>query len=157
MVKQLLELLNTRVVIAALFIAGLIYTFWGILLWSFRPDSPNGMIPTSILTVIAAPTPTSTEMHLPLLAQEDYLSKSSIMIGMYVQIIGTDGAGLRLRSEPGINSQIQFIGMDSEAFEVKGGPRKADGFTWWFVVAPYDQNRSGWAASEYLAIISYKP
>jgi hypothetical protein len=43
--------------------------------------------------------------------------------------------------------------MDAEVFEVKEGPKEADGFTWWYLVAPYDTNRSGWAASKFLTVV----
>jgi len=36
---------------------------------------------------------------------------------------------------------------------VRDGPQEADGYTWWYLVAPYDENRAGWAASEFLAAI----
>lgn len=76
-----------------------------------------------------------------------------IQIGAYVQVTGTNGAGLRIRSSAGLNASINFYGMDSEVFLVKDGPEEADGFTWWFLVAPYDENRNGWAASDYLSLI----
>jgi hypothetical protein len=47
--------------------------------------------------------------------------------------------------------------MDSEVFMVKDGPKDADGFTWWFLEAPYDPQRSGWAASNYLQVIQSTP
>jgi hypothetical protein len=77
-----------------------------------------------------------------------------ISIGSYVQISGTDGAGLRLRSGPGTTNPQRFLGMDAEVFQVKEGPKTADGFTWWYLEAPYDPQRTGWAASEYLKVVS---
>jgi hypothetical protein len=61
--------------------------------------------------------------------------------------------GLRLRSGPGISSQPRFLGKEDEVFQVRDGPRFADEFTWWYLVAPYDEHRSGWAASKYLVLI----
>jgi len=43
--------------------------------------------------------------------------------------------------------------MDAEVFEVKDGPKMADNFTWWFLEAPYDPGRSGWAAANYLKVV----
>ncbi len=74
-------------------------------------------------------------------------------MGVYVQITGTNGDGLRIRSAPGVSSTPLFLGMDSEVFLVKDGPREADGYTWWFLTAPYDTNRSGWAAASYLSLV----
>jgi hypothetical protein len=75
-------------------------------------------------------------------------------IGSYVQINRTGGLGLRIRSGPGTSSPQLFLGMDAEVFEITEGPIDADGFTWWNLVAPYDKNRSGWAASDYLDVIT---
>jgi len=74
-------------------------------------------------------------------------------VGAVVQISGTDGAGLRLRSEPGTASEVRFIGMDAEAFEVREGPQDQDDIVWWYLVSPYDEARSGWAASGYLTVV----
>ena len=76
-----------------------------------------------------------------------------INLGMYVQISGTNGEGLHLRTAPGKNSTPRFLGMEAEVFHVEDGPQYMDGFTWWYLVAPYDKNRSGWAVSNYLVII----
>jgi hypothetical protein len=37
---------------------------------------------------------------------------------------------------------------------VKDGPQIADDFTWWYIEAPYDPERSGWAASKFLKVIN---
>jgi len=78
-------------------------------------------------------------------------------VGAYVQITGTGGDGLRLRGGPGTTFAPLFLGMESEAFKVTDGPKDADGFTWWYLVAPYDDNRKGWAVQNYLSVISDKP
>ena len=71
----------------------------------------------------------------------------------YVQITGTGGDGLRLRETPGLAGKVLFLGLESEVFIVKDGPREEDGYIWIFIVAPYDTNVSGWAVSNYLEII----
>jgi hypothetical protein len=70
-----------------------------------------------------------------------------------VQITGTNGEGLRIRSEPGLNSNPVFLGFDSEVFIVQDGPRSVDGYTWWYLVTPLDQSRAGWAAADFLTYI----
>ena len=52
-----------------------------------------------------------------------------------------------------MNSDQLFLGYDAEVFVVKDGPRQADGYTWYYLVAPYDDTRAGWAASNFLNII----
>jgi hypothetical protein len=73
--------------------------------------------------------------------------------GAYVQISGTQGQGLRIRSKPGLNSDQLFLGFDTEAYLVIDGPREVDGYTWYNLAAVNDQTRTGWAASNYLTII----
>ena len=71
----------------------------------------------------------------------------------YVQILGTDGEGLRLRSDPGLSGTPVFLGFDEEVFEVRDGPQESDGYVWWYLVAPYDESRNGWAAADFLGAI----
>ncbi len=85
------------------------------------------------------------------------LPSGQMGVGAYVQISGTGGDGLRLRGGPGTTFPPLFLGMESEVFKVTDGPKDADGFTWWYLVAPYDENRKGWAAQNYLSVISDTP
>lgn len=91
-------------------------------------------------------TPTATQPALS-------ITIDGIQVGLFVQIYGTGGDGLRLRREPGTNADILFLGYESEVFKVVDGPKEADGFTWWYLTAPYDEKRSGWAASRFLRVI----
>ncbi|MCL4561118.1 MAG: hypothetical protein M1281_10940 [Chloroflexi bacterium] len=126
-----------------------------------RPESRISKADASVVTVVPAPTltpvlPTPTSIITPTPGSTTPIpppANGSIAVGVYVQIKGTGGDGLRLRSDPGTNGVPRFLGAESEVFHVESGPRQADGFTWWFLVAPYDKNRSGWAVSNYLTII----
>jgi len=91
----------------------------------------------------ASPTIPATSTALP----------GMIAVNTYVQITGTEGEGLRLRVSPGLTSDPLFIGGESEVFLVTAGPSQADGYTWWYLTAPYDQTRSGWAVSSYLTYV----
>lgn len=75
-------------------------------------------------------------------------------IGVYVQIINTGGNGLRLRANPGTGAGVNFIAAESEVFKVVDGPVQSGDYQWWQLVAPYDSNRQGWAAGDYLRIIT---
>jgi hypothetical protein len=97
---------------------------------------------TPVLTIPAAASPTPTRVP-----------PGQIGIGVYVRISGTKGEGLRLRKDPGINNPMLFLGMDSEVYQVKDGPKQADNYQWWYLQAPYDKNRSGWAVQDYLTPI----
>jgi hypothetical protein len=129
-------------------------------LWFNRsaPASPGP--PTAIITMIPAPTPTlpgTTPTPLvsptPTNRPDPTLIPGTIDIGAFVQIVGTGGDGLRLRRSPGLESEALFLGSESEVFEVQDGPQISDDFTWWFLVAPFDENRRGWAVAPYLAVI----
>jgi hypothetical protein len=81
------------------------------------------------------------------------VAAGTIGIGGYVQISGTEGQGLRLRTVPGLSGDQAFLGFDEEVFEVRDGPQVVDGYTWWYLVAPYDETRVGWAAADFLAVV----
>lgn len=123
--------------------------------WSGLPASGNVL---ALLTVIPAPSGTPLSPPTPTLdpnapTPASTLAPGEIEVGSYVQIKGTDGQGLRIRSAPGLNSNSLFVGYDAEVFVVKDGPRQADGYSWYYLVAPYDETRAGWAASDFLNII----
>ena len=120
----------------------------------------QALLPASAaLTLIPAPTstpryvaPTLTPVP-PTPAASPTTLPGAFALGVYVQISGTEGQGLRLRAQPGLNNPPLFLGYDSEAFLVTDGPQQADGHTWWYLTAPYDQTRSGWAVQDYLSVI----
>jgi hypothetical protein len=74
-------------------------------------------------------------------------------VGVLVQVSGTGLDGLRIRTDPSLQGQVKFVGIEAEVFQVKDGPRETDGYTWWFLVAPYDETLNGWAVGDYLQII----
>lgn len=124
--------------------------------WLLRPGQPAGS-PTAVFTVITAPTSTAAPAGglLPSpTATNTGLIVGGIGVGMYVQISGTEGDGLRLRSSPGTDASPLFLGREAEVFKVTDGPREASGYTWWFLAAPYDENRSGWAAADFLTVVA---
>jgi hypothetical protein len=156
---------NPWVIFGSLFfgVALLVSTF--LLLVLTRPSPVTaGLPPTAVITVIAVPTatpppptltpqgpetPTPTEGPLP--------EPGDVSLGSFVQIAGTGGDGLRLRVEPGLDSQVRLLGLETEVFQVTDGPQEVDGFTWWYLVAPFDETRNGWAVSNYLAATTQNP
>ncbi len=111
-----------------------------------------------VMTVLPAPLITPQMDYLlfktPTPETSDSLiDTKGISINSVVQIFNTDGAGLRLREGPGITLPVRFVALDSELFEISSGPEESDGYVWWYLVSPYDKDRSGWAASNYLEII----
>lgn len=129
-----------------------------LILWAGK----NREIPvvTPIVQVTRIPAPTSTPLLvIPTIqttetaATETILPPGVIGKGVYVQVTGTDGTGLRMRSEPGTSSDVRFVAMDSEVFLVIDGPNEKDGYTWWQLEAPYDKTRTGWSADAFLSLI----
>lgn len=124
-------------------------------LFIFRP-STSSTIPPAVFTVIPAPTATvilPTEViPTPSLSPEE-LATGKIEIGVLVQITGTDGAGLRLRAEPGVSAAPIVLGKDGEEYLVKDGPSHRDGYNWWKLESQKDAARNGWAAADYLAVV----
>lgn len=107
---------------------------------------PDSDLPTMDFSLLNSVTPTIT-------LDPNLSSAVGIQVGSFVQIYGTGGSGLNVRSDPGTDSKAMFLAADAEVFEVKGGPTEAGGYVWWLLTAPYDQTRQGWAAENYLHLI----
>lgn len=134
---------------------GLCLLTWGSLLaFPSRAAQPQDF--SAVLTVLPAPTHTPTPIPATQVTPTASQSPNGqgIVIGAYVQITGTEGQGLRLRAAPGLDAALLFLGYDAEVYQVRDGPRQADGYTWWYLVAPYDEQRAGWAAADYLTVIA---
>jgi hypothetical protein len=149
------ELFNRWVILGALGLAGLLLLIMAISigLTSARQTSNVGFAPAD-LTVIPAPTGTSGAPPTPTI--DPFASPTApagIAIGNSVQITGTEGQGLRIRAEPGLGGEFQFLAYDSEVFVIQDGPREVDGYVWWYLTAPYDETRVGWAAADFLTYI----
>jgi hypothetical protein len=149
------ELFNRWVILGALGFAGLLILITAVAIGLTSAPQPSdvGFVPADV-TVIPAPTGTSGAPPTPTI--DPFASPTSpagIAIGNYVQITGTEGQGLRIRGEPGLGGEFQFLAYDSEVFVVQDGPREVDGYVWWYLTAPYDETRVGWAAADFLTYI----
>ncbi len=127
------------------------------LLWATRRAPAYSGMATAAITIVRLPTetqpvPTAT-LGTPTPSPVPLPDSGEISIGAYIEIAGTGGEGLRFRVEPSIQSQVLFLGMDTEVFQVRDGPQVADEHTWWYLVAPFDETRQGWAVSDYLAVV----
>jgi len=149
--------LNRWVIFGALGVAGTLLLITLIMIgWTSPRFSPNVGFAPADLTMIPAPTHTpnviATSTVDPTFATSTPAG-DSIAVGGYVQISGTEGDGLRIRSSPGLNGETVFRGEEAEVFIVREGPQTADGYSWWYLVAPYDETRAGWGASDFLAVV----
>ena len=135
----------------------------GVALWAW-PGDVQAYRPTAILTILpyspAAPTPVSplsTSTLTPTPIPPFVSDTEGIRVGVFVQIRGTGGDGLRLRVAPGLNAPVRFLAREAEVFQVVDGPQQADGYIWWHLRAPYDKNRAGWAVANYLSPLPDTP
>ena len=138
------------------FATGLIFVTLIFIGWTSPRFSPNvGFIPAD-LTMIPAPTHTPDVTAIPTNDPNlvtPTLAPNTIGIGSYVQISGTEGEGLRIRSAAGLTGETVFFGQEAEVFVVHDGPQTVDGYTWWYLIAPYDETRAGWAAADFLSVV----
>ena len=153
-------LVNPWVILGALGFGSALLLLSLYLLSSTRNTAVANSAPTAVLTVVSLPSPTPLPPSVtpstpttPTLTPPPAAPPGEISVGSYVQITGTGGDGLRLRTEPGLSSEVRFLGLDSEVFEVRDGPREIEGHTWWYLVAPFEENRNGWAVSGYLSVV----
>jgi hypothetical protein len=149
--------LNRWVILGALLTAGILTLITLVVIgWTSPRLSPDVGFAPADLTMIPAPTHTPKVSPVPTidpLLVTPTLAADTIGIGGYVQISGTEGEGLRIRTAPGLNSDTVFRGEEAEVFAVRDGPQQADEYTWWYLVAPYDETRAGWAAADFLAVV----
>ncbi len=133
--------------------------------WSYiivsRPAAVQQPTVTPVLLVIAPERTSTTVLDAPVTDTPAPLQTptfppppagSLIKVGSYVQVVNT-GGGLRLRYEPNLESEVNYLALDYEVFVVQKGPREADDITWWFLVAQADDRRNGWGASNYLQVV----
>ena len=149
------QLFNRWVILGAILFAGLLILIAAVSIGWTTPlqSSTVGFAPAD-LTVIPVSTSTSSAPPTPTI---DPFAPSPTPTGLapgnYVQITGTEGQGLRIRATPGLDGEFVFLGYDSEVFVIKDGPQTVDGYVWWYLVAPYDDTRAGWAAADFLSFI----
>lgn len=129
-------------------------------LWILRPNSSVSQPGTAVVNVIPYQSPTPLPATPTLVATESVAQEGTIPppagdidTGAYVQVTGTGGDGLRIRSQPGLAGEVKFLGLEAEVFLVQDGPQQVDGYTWWFLVAPYDETVQGWAVANYLQTV----
>jgi hypothetical protein len=100
-------------------------------------------VPPTPIPSPTLPPPTATPVPPP-------AAQGGFNVGDLVEVNGTSGDGLRMRSDPGLNGSISGLAGENEVFRVQNGPEQADDYTWWFVVSPYDDTRKGWVVANYL-------
>ncbi len=151
------QYLNRWIIFGAIAIAGILLIITLVIIgWTSPRFAPDVGFAPADLTMIPAPTHTPNVTPVPTNDPNivtPTLAPNTLGIGGYVQISGTEGEGLRIRVVPGLTGDTVFFGGESEVFIVRDGPQTVDGYTWWYLVAPYDETRAGWAAADFLAVV----
>jgi len=100
---------------------------------------PTLIIPTFTPTVEGVTTPT---------AEASTGDASGLGVGVKAKVTGTGGSGLNMRAGAGTgHARVKTLG-DNTVVEIIGGPKEANGFTWWQVRD--ETGTTGWVASKYL-------
>ena len=160
MIELFRRYINSWVIAGTIAIAMILTCVLTSVIWFSRPEAAQVERATAIFNIIPFFTPTAIPATLsptstPLPPGGEIPPSPPpglIATGGFVQIIGTGGDGLRLRSEPGLKGEIRYLGLESEIFRVDDGPTMMDGYTWWLLVAPYDSSVQGWAVANYLVV-----
>ncbi len=108
---------------------------------------------SSIVTTATIQSPPTTESTEPT-STPPPPPPGQVTVGSYVQVTGTGDDGfLNLRAEPSLKSQVQYLALEREVFQVQAGPTEANGFVWWYLVDPATNTRSGWGVQNYLQVV----
>lgn len=110
------------------------------------PVAVDDLLPVPIVpaaTHTPTPRPTHTPTPIPLVIPEE----GRIRVGIEVRVIKTRGQTLRIRAEADINAKTLTGAPEGSVLEVIGGPKTANGYTWWQVKR---DSTVGWAAQDWL-------
>ena len=102
--------------------------------------------PTLPPVVTLEPTATPIPSATPIPTAPNELAK-----GVYAQVIGTEGAGVSLRSGPGTNNARLDVASEESVVLILDGPKadeNGEDIVWWFVRGP--NGTEGWAAQNFL-------
>jgi 3D (Asp-Asp-Asp) domain-containing protein len=75
------------------------------------------------------------------------LADGALSVGGMATVVGTDGAGLRVRSGPGVRYPVLILLADGRTVPVVDGPVTAGGVTWYRVKT---RGPTGWVMARYL-------
>lgn len=146
------DILNPWVLVGSIITASLLLIGAFLVAGSIIPSNQLPEYGEAALTVLPVPTYTPTAVPATPALTTTIEIISGIQIGSYVKIVGTEGEGLRLRKDPTLNGEIIYLGVEDEVFLVSNGPEDQDGYLWWFLKAPVNETRNGWAVSNYLQV-----
>ena len=108
--------------------------------------------------ILAAETPASLALTGPAVATVIVTNTPiPLTVGVQARVYNVGGDELNVRNIPSVyNSEVLFRARAGTLFNVIGGPREADGFSWWQLHDPQFEV-IGWAVANYLQTVSDNP
>jgi hypothetical protein len=157
MLDTIRKYFNLKILLSAVLLALVAFAIFIALMIGSKPKQRLPGSVTAIVNVVPAPTwtqafPTATQAPTATAAPGSSQTPGEIVLGAYVEVIGTGGSGLRLRVDPDLQAEVRLLGGENEIFVVKDGPQEAGGYTWWYLVGPSDESRRGWAVADFLSV-----
>ena len=150
-------MLNKKGVIGAILVALVLLLYLYLLLTGIAYKQQAVSTPKANLDILPAESIPTVDTGLLIITPTNTLPPKpeyeGVTLQKFVKIEGTGGVGLRIRREPGTDTEVVFLADESEVFIVIGGPVEKDGILWWQLSTPYDESRSGWASADFLTII----
>jgi hypothetical protein len=99
-----------------------------------------------ILSTLPTFTPTQQVVSTPTGAPP--VAPAGLAVGSKVQVGSTGGTGLNMRAGAGTNQARIKTLPENTKLEIIGGPKEANGFTWWQVRD--EAGTSGWVVDKYI-------
>jgi hypothetical protein len=147
-------MLGSLLVVLALALCGL----WGLYLLHGRAAAGRPSPALIIWTPTAAPMLAIDSSATPGAGAEPEAGTRlapTVAVGDYVQVTGTGGYGLSLRSGPGENYTRMDVAMEGEVFIVVDGPAVGGGSEWWKIRDHEDEAREWWAVASFLEPVAH--
>ena len=141
-------ILGLLVVLATLAICGL----WALYLMRGQIASAGPTPPPIIWTPTTAPSPTPPPTKT---AEPIPTTSPDVAIGRHVQVAGTGGYGLNLRSGPGEDYTRMDVALEGEVFVVTDGPTVSGGSQWWRLRDSENEEREWWAIANFLEPVDH--
>lgn len=102
-----------------------------------------------ILSPPEAETPTPETAATPTEEEEEPAEEEGLSVGTEATVSGTGAMGLNIRSDAGTSHRLLRTIPDGSTVELIGGPKEANGYTWWEVRD--DAGQTGWVIDPYLS------
>lgn len=114
--------------------------------------APPSPIPSATPDI---PTATAVPTFTPIPTPDIFIAPAEITTGYFAQVVGTEGAGVRVRGGPSVNNVNLAIANEEAYVLVLDGPAEGDGFIWWQVQLP--DGTEGWTVAQYLTPVAAPP